>query len=266
MPISTPVILHPLGSKEFGQLDYGVMRHAFDCQNQLGRLCDEVIYQNDLVARLQAAGIPAQSELSVTVTHRGFIKSYWLDLVVANAAIYELKAHRMLVGEHDAQLLNYLFLCRANHGKLINFRPQQVESKFINSTLTPEQRRDFEVEMDRWHEQDPSDKMFRETMVGLLRDWGSWLDLALYTEAICHLLDGAERTLRPVVLAREGVILGNQPFHLLTSETAFRLTALTEGTEEYERNLVSLLRVTPLRGIQWINLARGRVEFISLVK
>lgn len=266
MPIDTPVTLHPLGRKEFGQLDYCVMRHTFECQNQLGRLCDEVIYQNDLTARLQGAGIPAEKEVKVTVTHREFTKTYWLDLVIANAAIYELKVHLMLVGEHDAQLLNYLFLCGSNHGKLINFRPQQVQSKFVNATLTPEQRRNFEVEMDRWQERDQRDRFFRETMLGLLRDWGSWLDLALYTEAICYFLGGAERTVQPVVLARAGVSLGNQRLHLLTPETAFRLTALKEGTEDYERNLLSLLEVSPLRGIQWMNLARHRVQFISLVK
>lgn len=266
MPVSTPVTLRPLGRKEFAQLDYAVMRHAFDCQNQLGRLCAENIYQNDLAARLEAVGIQAQREVRVTVTHREFTKSYWLDLVVADAAIYECKVHAMLVGEHEAQLLNYLFLCGANHGKLVNFRPAQVESKFINSALTPEQRREFHVETDRWQEREPSDVMFREAMLGLLRDWGGWLDLALYTEAICYFFGGADGTEGAVMLAREGVNLGRQRFHLLNPETAFKLSALTEGAEEYGKNLQSLLHLSPLRGIQWVNLARNRVQFTSLIK
>ena len=57
MPITGPPFLSPISQDEFAQLDYRVMQVAFECQNQLGRLCDEAIYQNDLVARLEAAGI-----------------------------------------------------------------------------------------------------------------------------------------------------------------------------------------------------------------
>jgi hypothetical protein len=51
MPISSPVSIRPIQQEEFAKLDYQVMRHAFESQNELGRLCDEVIYQNDLAAR-----------------------------------------------------------------------------------------------------------------------------------------------------------------------------------------------------------------------
>jgi hypothetical protein len=41
---------------------------------------------------------------------------------------------------------------------------------------------------------------------------------------------------------------------------------LTEGTEDYERHLRCLLGASPLRAIQWINLARKRVQFTSLIR
>ena len=105
MPIISPILSESLDQKRFGQLDYCVMRHAFECHNDLGRLCDEIIYQNDLAARLQAAGIPVEKEAKLVVTHRDFEKIYWLDLVVAQAGIYELKTHSVLVPDHEAQLL-----------------------------------------------------------------------------------------------------------------------------------------------------------------
>src|SRR5262249_14532242 len=86
----------------------------------------------------------------------------------------------------EAQLLNYLFLCGSHHGKLINFRPAKVESRFINTTLTQEERRQFTVEMDDWQERDQTDQVFRENLLSLLEDWGCWLDLTLYTEALIH--------------------------------------------------------------------------------
>ena len=264
MPITNSLSLSPISQEEFAQLDYRVMRHAFECQNQLGRLCEEVIYQNDMAARLQAAGLSALKEVSVTVTHRDFTKTYSLDLVVANAGIYELKTALALAGAHEAQLLNYLFLCGSHHGKLINFRPAHVESRFINTTLTQTERRQCTVEIDAWQERDQTDRVFRESLLGLLEDWGCWLDLTLYTEALIHFAGGEGRVVQPLPLTRGEVSLGKQCFHLLNPETAFRVTALTEGTSDYEHHLRSLLRLSPLRTLQWVNLARQRVQLVSL--
>src|SRR2546423_796565 len=237
MPITSPLSSSPIKQEEFAQLDYLVMRHAFECQNQLGRLCDELIYQNDLADRLQAAGLPVRTEVPITVTCRDFRKTYSLDLVVNDAGIYELKTALNLIGEHEAQLLNYLFLRGANHGKLINFRPAQVESRFINATLTHEERRQFEIQTRDWQERDQTDRTFRENLLAMLEDWGCWLDLALYTEALVHFAGGETQVVQLLPLVRGKVSLGKQHFQLLNVETAFRVTALTEGTEEYERHL-----------------------------
>ena len=264
-PIITPIPLDPISQEEFAKLDYRVMHHAYQCQNQLGRLCDEVIYQNDLAARLQSIGLgPVRTGVRITVTHRDFTKHYSLDLMVADAGIYELKTAHKLVGEHDAQLLNYLFLYGSFRGKLINFRPPKVESRFVNTTLAPQQRHEFEVDTRRWQEREESDHLFRTTLLGLLEDWGSWLELALYTEAITHFIGGPGRGLQLVPLQREGISLGNQHLHLLSPETAFRLTALPEVPEEYEYQLRSLLGLSPLRTMQWVNFAHHCVEFITL--
>ncbi len=119
MPITSPVWVRPANQEEFAQIDYRVMRHAFDSQNEFGRLCDEIIYRNDLAARLEAAGLgPVRREVPVTAAHRDFAKTYRLDLIVADAAIYELKTEIRLAADHDAQLLNYLFLQGTHHGKL----------------------------------------------------------------------------------------------------------------------------------------------------
>ena len=266
MPITSPLPSNPITQQEFAQLDYVVMRHAFECQNQLGRLCDELIYQNDLAARLRAAGLPVRTEVPITVTCRDFTKTYSLDLVVADAGVYELKTALGLIGEHEAQLLNYLFLREANHGKLINFRPAQVESRFINTTLTHQERRQFEIQTRDWQERDQTDRIFRENLIAMLEDWGCWLDLALYTEALVHFAGGETQVVQLLPLVRGEVSLGKQHFNLLNAETAFRVTALTRGYEDYERHLRCLLGASPLRAIQWINLARKRVQFISLIR
>ena len=266
MPITSVVRFEPIEQEDFTKLDYEVMRHAFESQNELGRLCDEVIYQNDLAARLQAAGLSVRQEVPVTVTHRDFVKIYFLDLIVASGVVYELKTAAALVGAHEAQLLNYLFLCDSRHGKLINFRPGNVESRFVNMTINPKERRQFAVEAHSWLERDPTDQAFRERLFSLLQDWGCWLDLELYKEALVHFAGGQARVAQLLPLVRDKVCLGMQRFHLINPETAFRITALTGKTADYEQHLRSLLRLCPLRTIHWVNLARQRIQLVSLTK
>ena len=103
MPIKSSLTLCPMTQEQFAKLDYQVMRHAFDSQNELGRLCDEIIYQNDLAARLDADGLgPIRTGVPVEVTHGSFVKKYYLDLIVGDAAIYELKTNACLTGENDS--------------------------------------------------------------------------------------------------------------------------------------------------------------------
>ena len=110
MSVSCPFEPRPLTAEEFQELDYRVMGHAFASQNELGRLCEEDAYQRDLQARLLADGFRAVFiEVPVTVSHADFTKVYYLDLVADNA-IYELKTAAALCSQHQAQLLNYLFL------------------------------------------------------------------------------------------------------------------------------------------------------------
>jgi GxxExxY protein len=240
------------------------MRHAFDSQNELGRLCDEIIYQNDLAARLANARLgPIRKEVPVTVTYGSFAKTYFLDLVVGDAAIYELKTAVSLAGEHDSQLLNYLLLHGSHHGKLINFRPPQVESKFINSGLTAERRRRLEFGFDRWKEGNAG-KAIREILVGLLEDWGGFLELPLYTDALIHFLGGDDKVMQKVPLSRNGVPLGDQRLHLATPEIGFRVTAMADAVESYERQLRSLLQHSPLRALHWTNMAHHRIDFVTL--
>ena len=52
----------------------------------------------------------------------------------------------------------------------------------------------------------------------------------------------------------------------VSPETAFWVTGLTEGTVDYEHHLRALLGLTPLRTIQWVDLARRRVQLASLNK
>ncbi len=140
MPVGCSVSICKLSTDELRELDYRVMRHAFDSQNELGRLADERIYQADLAARLRSVGMKVTREVEIQLTHRGYSKSLFLDLIVAEQAVYELKVVKAITDAHIGQLLTYLHLLDLSRGKLINFRSAKVESQFVNAPLDSSQR------------------------------------------------------------------------------------------------------------------------------
>ena len=142
MPIHCPVALPRLTADEMRAIDYEVMSHVFATHKSLGCLCDESVYQGHLEHLLSSVGIQAECEVPVTLTFRAFVKHLYLDFVVNRSAIYELKSVARLSDAHVSQLLNYLFLTNASRGKLVNFRPTSVESRFINSTMNDSERAD----------------------------------------------------------------------------------------------------------------------------
>jgi GxxExxY protein len=253
-----------LSSEEFEKLDYRVMGHAYASQNELGRLCDECIYQADLKARLLADGFgTVQTEVPISITHRDFSKKYYLDLVVDNA-LYELRTDTTLVGDHGAQLLNYMFLTGIQRGKLLNFRPAKVEGKIVATSLTHEDRRCFTSITKRWSDLTPSCAMLHQTMLDLLQDWGTFLNASFYQEALVHLLGGASSVEHRVSLARRGQTLGGQHMFLHSPSVAFRVTGFTENQSHIEFHLRRLLALTNLKACQWININHAKIEFTTI--
>jgi hypothetical protein len=73
MPIHCRIAIPILTPDEFKTLDYRVMGHAFACQNELGRCCEEGVYETDLAARLPADGFrDMHTQEPVFVTHGDF--------------------------------------------------------------------------------------------------------------------------------------------------------------------------------------------------
>jgi len=264
MPIQFPVQVKVLGPAEFEEIDYRVMGQAYACQNELGRLCDESAYESDMKARLLAEGFRSvQTQIPITLTHGDFVKKYFADLLVDDA-LYEFKTEAGLVGEHDAQILNYEFLFGIQRGKLLNFRPAKVQGRLVATSLIPATRRQFTVATDRWHEMTPACQKLRYTMQTLLTDWGAFLDISLYQEALVHFFGGAAVAESRVRLARGSVDLGSQRMLIHAPGMAFRLTAFSGQQDFVESHLRRLLQLTKLRAMQWINLNHSQIEFTTL--
>ena len=266
MPVICPLRLARITEAEFKELDYAVMKHAFACHNELGRLCDEVVYENDLAARLCAAGLAVQSQVPLHVTHRDFRRTYYLDAVVNERSLLELKAATMLLNEHERQTLHYLFLLGGPFGKLINFGAASVEHQTVNAVVSPERQRHYELQTDRWKRNSPRAELLLVTLVDLFHEFGVFLEMPFYESALTHFLGGEAAVLRRVILKRDGLPLGPQLLHHLDDDTGFKLTAFPHQSKPGEGNIRRLFALTPWRFLHWINFNRHHIELVTLEK
>jgi len=182
-------------------------------------------------------------------------------LIVGESFVYEFKTVAVLLGEHEAQLLNYLLLTNTAHGKLVNFRPSKVISRFVNAPVDKERRRTIKIVCDEFTKDAIS---LRTILLDLLRDWGMFLDLALYVQALTHLLGGEEDVTRMIPTARGKVPLGNQQMHPFSDYAAFRITGFKGDLSAQEHHLRRMLRLTSLKSIDWINLCREEVSLVTV--
>jgi hypothetical protein len=79
MPIATYVPLRHHQQDEFGKVAYEVVYHAFRIHDELGRIFHESIYRSTLQKILDGRAI---QELEICLTHQGFRKELYIDLVV----------------------------------------------------------------------------------------------------------------------------------------------------------------------------------------
>ena len=263
MPVHCAIEIPRLSQQQFGEVSYRVMNHVFATHREFGRLFDERIYKQELALRLPGIRL----EVPVDVTHRTFLKRYFLDVVTAEGALFEFKTVEELVRRHGAQLLNYLLLLDLSHGKLVNLRPTEVMHEFVNTTMTTAERRRFSVERRDFYAASPGASALEGIVVPLLEDLGTGLELALYEEAMTHLLGGESAVERDVeVLSGDGTVLGAQRMRLCAAGAAFKFTTFSDPPPTFAEHCRRLLRHLPLDAVQWVNIATHKVTMATLRK
>ena len=99
----------------------------------------EKVYDNCLRHRLEKAGycVESQKKLEVRDEDGYLLGEYFADLVVNGELILELKAVSTLVGEHYAQVLNYLKITGFKKALLINFGSYSFETRTVVPNFSP---------------------------------------------------------------------------------------------------------------------------------
>ena len=266
MPVECSVEIRPIGQERFHAIDTVVMKHAFNIHNTLGRFCDERVYQNELVDRCKGDGLEVHREVLLRAVHQGFAKPYFIDMLVERGIIYELKTTETLSTSHQAQLINYLLLMDLNHGKLVNFRPSSVQSRFVSTRLRRSDRTSFQLVDCGWQGDDNPSLRLREILSALFSDWGTFLDVNLYREALLHFIDGPESRATSVDIEVNGRIVGTQQMCILCEGTAWHISSVRQARDAYGKHLGRLFRHTRLNRMHWINLDQRTVTFQTLKK
>jgi GxxExxY protein len=267
MPIKGTVTIESISEDDFYLLDHKVMETVFSIHKDLGRFCDEKIYQNELAHRCEAIGFDTvETEVPIQVSFRDFQKLYYLDILINNRVMVELKTVNALSGEHRKQALNYLLLLGMHYGKLINMRPQSVQHSFVSTRLTPKKRFAYTIIDNLWNDIDEDSISLKQLLANLLSEWGAFLDTNLYYDAIYHFRGGESDVVKRTEVINNRRVLGTQRAHILNSEIAFKITAVTKGNSFYEQHLHKFLNHTRLKAIQWINFNHDKIVFKTISK
>ena len=116
------------------ELTRSILGCCFEVMKELGPGFLERVYKNALLMAMRQKGLQVQVERSYNVVFRGkIIGRYIADLVVNDTVIVELKCCEKLIGEHQAQLFNYLKVSGLSVGLLVNFRRRKLDWKRLQS-------------------------------------------------------------------------------------------------------------------------------------
>ena len=178
--------------------------------------------------------------------------------------LYTYKVADTLTAGHKNQTLNYLFLSGLNHGKLINLRPASVISEFISTRISTEKRYNFTIEDTAWKNLDDDCAWLKQLLIDLLFEWGAFLNINLYYEAINHFRGGEEKVIQKIKVKSGKRTIGEQKVHLLNSNVAFKISAILKDQHKYEQQLHKFLCFTPFRAIQFINFKRDHITFKTI--
>ena len=103
---------------------------AFEVCNTLGAGFLEKVYERALMQELAARGISCVSQAPLPVYYKGAkVGDYFVDILVADSVLVELKCVERLMGEHSAQCLNYLKASGKSVCLLVNFQKPRLEWK-----------------------------------------------------------------------------------------------------------------------------------------
>lgn len=109
-----------------------VIGAAIEVHKQLGPGLREGLYEDAMKIELKHQGLKFQCQHRVLIEHRGQrLRPQWIDLIVEDCVVVELKAVEMLLPVHQAQVITYLRATGHEIGLLFNFNRAVLFTKRV---------------------------------------------------------------------------------------------------------------------------------------
>ncbi len=121
-----------MNKEQFEYLANQIFLAALEVHKTLGPGLLESAYEFSLVKELELRNIIVQYQVKVPLFYKGYNtgKEFFLDILVENEIIIEVKSVDLLHPVHQAQLLSYLKLADKRMGFLINFNVALIKEGF----------------------------------------------------------------------------------------------------------------------------------------
>jgi GxxExxY protein len=109
-----------------------VLDAAITVHREMGPGLLENIYQHCMVKELLSRDLDVSTMVPVTLYYKGeaLRKDYFIDIIVEDEIILELKAVEGILKVHEAQIISYLKLANKRLGFLINFNVPLLKNGF----------------------------------------------------------------------------------------------------------------------------------------
>jgi GxxExxY protein len=120
---------------KYKELTDQIIKIFYRVYNKLGYGFLEKIYENALMIELKEERINAVAQAPIQVCYKGqILGEYFADILADDKIMIEIKAAKILLEEHEAQLLNYLKATNIEVGLFLNFGPKpEVKRKAFDN-------------------------------------------------------------------------------------------------------------------------------------
>lgn len=119
-----------LSKKYLNQIAYEVMSCAIEVNKHAGPGLLGSVYESCMMYELGRHGLLAESQVRVPVMYKGIDLGghLFIDILVEDEIVVELKAVELLLPIQEAQIISYLKLTESYKGVLINFNSTNIVS------------------------------------------------------------------------------------------------------------------------------------------
>ena len=96
----------------------------------------ESLYEKALCIELEARGIKYARQVAVFAHYKGqLLGTYYVDLVVEDLIVVEVKSVTAVAPVHEAQLLTYMRLTKKRRGLILNFHSPVLKNGITRRVL-----------------------------------------------------------------------------------------------------------------------------------